>query len=119
MTGYDIELATRFAAWLGADVEFKVYDYGALITAAATGDVDCVMANLNITPERAEALPFSDVLYEEKMGVMVQGDAQDRPNGAYTGLSELNGSTAEIPDRAVRRFDRFQANRKFFWLLFL
>ena len=81
LNGYDIELAYRFAAWLGADVQFKVYDYGAIIPAAITGDVDCVMANLNITPERAEALTFSDVLYENAVGIMVQGEnkAQNVP----------------------------------------
>ena len=75
LNGYDIELAYRFAAWLGADVEFKVYDYGAIIPAALTGDVDCVMANLNITPERQEALTFSDVLYENALGILVRGEA--------------------------------------------
>ncbi|MBR1607827.1 MAG: transporter substrate-binding domain-containing protein, partial [Clostridia bacterium] len=75
LNGYDIELAYRFAAWLSADVEFKVYDYGAIIPAALTGDVDCVMANLNLTPERQEALTFSDVLYEDAIGIMVQDEA--------------------------------------------
>lgn len=75
LAGYDIELARRFASWLGAGLEFKVYDYGAIIAAAASGDVDCVMANLNITPERAEALTYSDPLFEERLGVMVKGDA--------------------------------------------
>ncbi|MBQ7520854.1 MAG: transporter substrate-binding domain-containing protein, partial [Clostridia bacterium] len=75
LNGYDIELAYRFAAWLGADVEFKVYDYGAIVPAALTGDVDCVMANLNVTPERQEVLTFSDILYENSLGIMVQGEA--------------------------------------------
>ncbi len=77
LTGYDIEMAHRFAAWLGADVSFKVFDYGGIIPAAVTGNVDCIMANLNITPERREALAFSDILYEEHLGVMVKGDAQE------------------------------------------
>ncbi|MBQ9264995.1 MAG: transporter substrate-binding domain-containing protein [Clostridia bacterium] len=75
LNGYDIELARRFAAWLGADLQFKVYDYGAIIPAAISGDVDCVMANLNATPERREALRFSDTLFEEKLGIMVRGEA--------------------------------------------
>ena len=77
LTGYDIELAYRFAAWLGADVEFKVYDFGAIVPAAVTGDVDCIMSNLNMTPERREALPFSEALYEEHLGVMVRGEAPE------------------------------------------
>lgn len=56
LCGYDIELAERFAQYLDADLEFKVYDYGAIINAAASGDVDCIMANLNVTPERAQSL---------------------------------------------------------------
>ncbi len=86
LTGYDIELAYRFAAWIGADVEFKIYDFSGMIPAAASGDVDCLMSNLNITPERAEALPFSVPLYEETMGIMVRGDESaeaDNPVGSF------------------------------------
>ncbi len=93
LTGYDIELAKRFAAWLGADLTFKEYDYGGLITAAITGDVDCVMANLNITPERAESMPFSDVLYEEAVGIMVRGEYKP----AYTSLDQLAKADIGIP----------------------
>ncbi len=75
LTGMDIELAYRFAAWLGADVTFKVYDYGAILPAAVTGEVDCIMANLNMTPERQEALPFSEELYEHPIGIMVKADS--------------------------------------------
>lgn len=75
LNGYDIELAYRFAAWLGADVTFKVYDYTGIVPAAISGDVDCIMANLNITDERRESLPFSDVLYTEQVGIMVADTA--------------------------------------------
>ena len=101
LAGYDIEMAHRFAAWLGADLEFKVYDYGAIISAAASGDVDCIMANLNVTSERAEALTFSDVLYENRIGIMVRGSAEAAakavqssaavPAGVYTDLDQLDG----------------------------
>ena len=80
LRGFDIELANRFAAYLGADLEFKVYDYGAIVPAAISGDVDCIMANLNVTPERAEALAFSDALYEIHIGVMVRGKATSVPS---------------------------------------
>ncbi|MBR3741262.1 MAG: transporter substrate-binding domain-containing protein [Clostridia bacterium] len=35
LNGYDIELAYRFAAWQGTDVQFKVYDYGFIVPAAS------------------------------------------------------------------------------------
>ena len=88
LTGYDIELAFRFAAWIGAEVSFQVYDYGAIITATAAGDVDCAMANLNVTSERKEAMPFSDDLYEEQIAVMVRGNATA---GSFSAIKDLNG----------------------------
>ena len=75
LTGYDIELAYRFAAWLGADVSFGIYDFDGIIPAAQAGKVDVIMSNLQYLPERSEGLPFSDILYEEKLGIMVRGDA--------------------------------------------
>ncbi len=72
LNGYDIELAYRFAIWLDADLKFKVYDYGGIIPAAQSGDVDCIMADLNVTKERAEALTFSQDLFEEEVGIMVR-----------------------------------------------
>ena len=100
LSGYDIELARRFAAWLGAELRFKVYDYGAIIPACATGDVDCVMANLNITPERAEALAFSDVLYEERLGVMVRGGPAEE-KGAGTSLADMDGKRIAVATGTV------------------
>ena len=115
LTGYDIELAYRFAAWLGADVQFKVYDYGAIIPAALTGDVDCVMANLNITPERAEALAFSDVLFESAVGIMVRGEAAAPAWAAYNGkrIGVLTGplmediAHANFPDSEYLLFNSY------------
>lgn len=72
LAGYDIELARRFAAWLGADLQFSVMDYGAVAPALKGGRVDVVMANLQITPARAENFRFSDPLYEEVQGILVR-----------------------------------------------
>ena len=75
LTGYDIELAHRFAAWLGADLSFEVFDFDGIVPAAKSGKVDVVMSNLQYLPERSEGMPFSDILYEEKLGILVRGDA--------------------------------------------
>lgn len=83
LCGYDIELANRFAQYLNADLEIKVYDYSAIINAAASGDVDCIMANLNITPERSKALTFSNDLYTEKVGIIVRSGEKDASIGAF------------------------------------
>ena len=104
LNGFDIEMARRFAAWLNASLEFKVYDFGAIIPAAISGDVDCVMSNLNVTEERLEAIPFSETIYEEAVGILVRG-GESLP--ALT-VDQLNGkvigsATGTTYDEIVKR----------------
>jgi len=88
LTGYDIELINRFAHWLNADVEISVYDYGGIIAAAESGDIDCIMANLNATPERREKLGFSDGYLLSETAIMVRSGPEE--NGQrYQTVEEL------------------------------
>ena len=89
LTGYDIELAARFAAWLNAELTFKIYDYGSIVAAALSGDVDCIMADLNVTEERRQELPFSDILFSERAGIMVRDENVGIPE--YMSFEELAG----------------------------
>ena len=82
LTGFDIELVYRLAGWLNADVTFDIYDYGSIVAAAHTGKVDVIAANLQITPERAEALLFSDPLYQEQTGIAVRSTSADSASAA-------------------------------------
>ena len=72
LTGYDIELAKRFAAWLGVGLTFKIYDFGGIITAAQSGDVDCIFSNLYYTPEHEESIDFSEPLLYVEVTAMVR-----------------------------------------------
>lgn len=122
LAGYDIELAYRFAAWLNADVEFKIYDFGGIVAAAQSGDVDCIMSNLYITPEKAEAILFSDPLFDVEITAMVHDDgtAQGSASGTvrwqdYNGkkLGVLVGPLMEdaakafFPDSEYLLFDSY------------
>ena len=104
LTGYDIELAYRFADYLGAEVEFKVSDFNGAIAAAQVGEIDCIMSNLFVTDERKEQLIFSDTLFEMQMAVMVKDDGK----GAITSLDDLkNGNIAvmtgtNFPDHVLK-----------------
>ncbi|MBQ1820114.1 MAG: transporter substrate-binding domain-containing protein [Clostridia bacterium] len=84
LAGYDIELAYRFAAWLNADVEFKIYDFGGIVAAAQSGDVDCIMSNLFRTPENSKAIPFSDPLFDVEITAMVRDDGTLRGSAGGT-----------------------------------
>ena len=125
LTGHDIELARRFAAWLGAELELKVYDYTGLIAAAQSGDVDCIMAELYVTPERAEAIPFSETLFTVELGVMVRDEgataekaAAAAVSGGFTRLDELAGKrigvmTGSIQDGQVA--ERFPDSERLYF----
>ena len=92
LTGFDIELAHRFAAWLGAELSFEIYDFDGIVPAANSGKIDVIMSNLQYLPERSGGLPFSDILYEEKMGVMVRDSGGEAAQGtAFAALDDLNG----------------------------
>ena len=94
LVGYDVELAYRFAAWLGATIEFKVYDYSGIVAATATGDVDCAFAGLFVTPERAEAVTFSKPTFKEEIAVMVRDTSSALPE--FSEFSELSGKTVSM-----------------------
>ena len=94
LTGFDIELAKRFALWLNAELEFKIYDYDSIIAAALSGDVDCIMANLNVTEERKEKIEFSDPLYIVETAVMVKDNNQSEL--VYNSISELENKKIGI-----------------------
>lgn len=120
LAGYDIELAKRFAAWLGASLEFKIYDYEGIVAAAQGGSVDCIFANLYITPEREEAIEFSDPTYVVEVGVMVQDtgsenqekpqyssleDFSDKHIGVCTGTIQGAAVEKELPDAEVSYYN--------------
>ena len=92
LRGYDIELARRFAAYMGAELEFKIYDYNGSIAAAQSGDADCIMAEVFVTPERAEALPFSHTVFLVERGVAVRDTGLSEPSDdAGTRWQDYNG----------------------------
>ena len=93
LRGYDIELARRFAAYLGAELEFKIYDYNGSIAAAQSGDADCIMAEVFVTPERAEVLPFSHPVLLQERGVAVRdtGAAAETSEAGEVRWQDYNG----------------------------
>lgn len=60
LVGFDIELATRFAAFLGRPIIWSDMTFGALLPALASGSQDMIVAAVNITPQRQESIDFTD-----------------------------------------------------------
>ena len=75
LVGFDIELSKRFAAYINADIEYRIYDYSGIITAASSNEIDCIFANLNVTDERSEIIDFSEPIYTARNAVLIRTDA--------------------------------------------
>lgn len=61
--GVEADNARELAAILGVDVQIQDYDYGVMTTALQTGKADILGAQLFITPEREQAIGFSEFYY--------------------------------------------------------
>ena len=74
LTGYDIEWGEAIGEELGRPVEFVEGQLAGLLTGLQSGQYDLVMSALTITPERQEAIDFSDpYLADGVVAVVVEG----------------------------------------------
>jgi polar amino acid transport system substrate-binding protein len=63
LAGFDIEIASRFAAWLGKKFDPVPYHFNGLIAAVSTKKIDVIIASMMITGEREKQIDFSDPYY--------------------------------------------------------
>ena len=92
ITGFDVELARRFAASIGAELEIKVYDFAGLLMAVATGEVDVALSNLYYIPNPPAKLNFSDTIYTVKPVAVVRSARVPK----YSRISELEGKSIGV-----------------------
>ncbi|HAR32448.1 MAG TPA: amino acid ABC transporter [Gammaproteobacteria bacterium] len=71
ISGYEIELAMRFAHATGRRPEYVTVDWGALIPSLVSGKIDLIIAGMYITPERAERIDFSAPYHRSENNVFV------------------------------------------------
>lgn len=62
-TGAMVDLATAIAADIGADVEFQVNAFPALIPALTAKKINLISASMFVTPKRQEVIDFSVPVY--------------------------------------------------------
>lgn len=62
--GMNIELAKRFAAYVGKDIRFDDMEFGSLMPAVSTGKIDFIAVTLMITEERKQKINFAEPYYE-------------------------------------------------------
>lgn len=71
LTGYAVELAMRFAAYEGMDVEFSTVNPDGAINYIAAGKADIFISNLSVTEERKKSVLFSNPIYYDRAGILV------------------------------------------------
>ena len=111
--GIDAEIAAAVAEKLGMKLEIKDMAFESLITAVSTGNVDVVLAGMTVTPERMEAVNFSDsyatgiqvVIVTEDSAIASIDDLAGKKIGVQTGTTGDIYCSGDYGDDAVARYD--------------
>ncbi|MEK9825723.1 MAG: transporter substrate-binding domain-containing protein, partial [Methylotenera sp.] len=64
LVGFDIELAQRFAAAQGKEIQFLNMEFGSLIAAVSSGKADMIASAIYVTDERKKQIAFSQPYFE-------------------------------------------------------
>ncbi len=75
--GISVDIANAFGKYLGRDVEIVNTDFGSLIPALNSGEIDIVIASMSITPERELSVDFSNPYFYFKIISLVNKNFAD------------------------------------------
>ena len=86
LAGFDVELARRFAAYIGRELRLLDHDFGALIPALASGKIDVIIADMFVTDERQKQIDFSEPYFEQDSVAFTRvANTVAQPGGAAAG----------------------------------
>lgn len=72
--GFDIELATRFAASAGMRPQWVDMPFGSLLPAIVSGKIEMITASMMITGERSKQINFSDPYFASGVSIIGRND---------------------------------------------
>lgn len=98
--GYDVQVAKMIAEGLGMEPVAVKLEFGSLIDALNSGQIDIVCAGMSVTPEREDAAAFSDSYVDDDIIMICKNDSAFA--GATT-FDELAG--ASILGQAATMYD--------------
>ena len=90
-TGIDIDLMEAIAKLEGFEVEFKPMDFGGLIPALQSGQLDGVIAGASITEERKKSVDFSEPYYASGLVALV-----NKNNNNIKTVKDLEGKKLAV-----------------------
>jgi polar amino acid transport system substrate-binding protein len=103
LIGFDVEMAERFAAYLGKDIKRADMEFGSLIAAVSTGKIDMLDSTLIITDERKQQIDFSDPYYAIGMSALAL-----KRNVAF--MDSAPGAAGPTKSFGTRVMDSFKSN---------
>lgn len=77
LIGFDIELSSRFAAYIGREYVPVPLQFGSLIASISTNKIDIITASMYITEERSRMIDFGDPYFQSGASLIVHKDAMD------------------------------------------
>lgn len=94
LAGFDIEIAERFAAEYGYEIEYRVEEFTSLLADTEFGKIDLISGSIMYTAERAERIIFPETpLYSLPVSVMVRNS---RSISTFAKPADLNDSKFTI-----------------------
>lgn len=105
--GYDIQIAKALGDAMGKEIIIKKIEWGALIPALQTGDINTIIAGMSYTAERDNSVDFSNPYYISDIVAIVRADSalvgidsiQDL--GGYKVVSQLGTIQDSVIDQIV------------------
>ncbi|MBU8879305.1 transporter substrate-binding domain-containing protein [Bacillus sp. FJAT-29790] len=88
--GLDIDIAKAVAEKLGYNLDIRDMDFGGLIQALQSGQVDFVMSAMSATDERKNSVDFSEIYYTSKHMIVSKKDS------GITSVEELSGKKVGV-----------------------
>lgn len=89
--GFDIDLWAAVARELKLNYTLKPMDFGGIIPALQTKNIDLALAGITITDERKKAVEFSNGYYTSGLLVMINTD-----NTTIKDIDDLNGKVVAV-----------------------
>lgn len=96
--GISVDVALALGEFLGREVEIVNTNFGSLILSLNAGEIDVILASMSNTPERAEAINFSETYFYFKIPSLV-----NRAFAEANGLTE-DSTTADLEAIPGARF---------------
>ena len=77
IVGFEMDMAREIANDLGVELEIKDMAFDGLLSALQAGNIDIVISGMSPTPERMEAVNFSEIYYNGVHNVLVNTEDLD------------------------------------------